>query len=173
MLIIFLHSLLILSSFAQQPYDCSKFEPFTPIETLKADVIVHQLAPLEKEVCKSSTPLLIPVKDIRGREADWYYCNQTEITEYLTCDVIYKNKPAQIYIKPAIVIRQWQPTDALDTHIHTYLVPEGNWDQYHDNFSRMIHNDLSLREVTLEGSAGGRGPKADQESYFVRVKFYR
>lgn len=64
-------------------------------------------------------------------------------------------------------------TSAFDIHMHTYLVPDGDWDQYHDNFTRVLQHDLSLRELSLEGSAGGRGPKADQESYFVRVKFYR
>lgn len=163
-------------SFAQQqPYDCSHFEPFTPLEILKADVIVYRLGKIQddEEVCKTTSPLLIPVKDIRGREADWYYCNQHQPTEFLACDVTYKNQPAKIQIKPAMVIRHWKPSDALDVHLHTYLIPHNDWDQHHDNFTRVLYSDLNLRELTLNGSYGGRGPSADQENYFVSVRFYR
>lgn len=154
-------------------YDCTQFEPLTPLEIIQADVTVIRVVPNEDEVCKTISPLLIPLKDIRGRESDWYYCNQREPIETLTCDVTYKNLPAQIRIQPAMVIRRWKPTDALDIHIHTYLIPEGDWDRRHDNFTQVLQHDLSLREFTLNSSSGGRGPKADQELYYIRVKFYR
>ena len=174
MLFTLLYFLLSFSVFAQQQaYDCSKFEPFTPLEMIKADVTVVRVAPNDAEVCKTTSPLFIPLKDVRGKEADWYYCDQPESTEIFTCDVTYKGQPAQLRIQPATVIRQWKPTDALDVHVHTYLVPENDWDRHHDNFTQVLQHDLSLREFTLNGSAGGRGPKADHENYYVRVKFYR
>ena len=171
--------LLISSALA---YDCSKFQPFTPLEMLKADVNVYRFFKIkpdgtgeevDEEICSSSQPLLIPLKDIRGREADWYYCNKHEPTEYLICDVSYKALPAKLHIRPAMVIRQWKPTDALDTHIHVYLEPEGDSSRYLDNFTQAISYELSLRNITLNGGAGGRGPKADQDYYYVRLKFYR
>lgn len=165
--------------------DCTKFRPFKPIDTLKADVAVYRFnkyipgqgnIPVDEAdevVCESKIPLVIEVKDIRGLETDWYYCDKPAPENYLVCDTEYKAKPAKIAVKPAMVIRNWKPQDALDTHMHVNLVPENDESRILDNFTQALQFDLTQRDITLNGSAGGRGPKSDQDYYYVRVRLHK
>ncbi len=149
---------------------------------MRADVAVYRLSkhipgqgnlPVDELVCESKTPLTIPLKDIRGREAEWYFCDRPNPENYLVCDTEYKTKPAKIAVKPAMVIRKWSPTDALDTHMHVNLIPENDESKFLDNFTQSLGFDLSQRNTTLSGSAGGRGPNSDQDYFYVRVRFYQ
>ena len=123
-----------------ETYDCSQFKPFVPIDTLKADISIYRLnkfvsdgnnEPVEEEVCSTKAPVVVLVKDIRGKEADWYYCDKPAAENFISCDAEYKGKPAKIYVKPAMVIRRWKPADALDTHMHVNLLPENDDKKYH------------------------------------------
>ena len=166
-------------------YDCSGFKPFKPIDILKADVTVYRfnkyipgkgnlpVDEAEEVVCQSKTPIVVAVKDIRGRAADWYYCDKPQPENYLICDTEYKGKPAKIAVKPAMVIREWKPSDALDTHMHVNLIPENDEARFLDNFTQALGFDLKQRDLTLNGSSGGRGPNSDQDYYYVRVHFHK
>jgi hypothetical protein len=166
-------------------YDCAGFQPFKPIDTLKADVTVYRfnkyipgqgnksVDEADEVVCESKTPVVVQVKDIRGREADWYYCDKPAPENYLVCDTEYKAKPAKIAVKPAMVIRSWKPQDALDTHMHVNLIPENDESRILDNFTQALGSDLAQRDLTLNGSAGGRGPNSDQDYYYVRVRLHK
>lgn len=168
-----------------EKYDCSGFKPFKPVDSLKADVSVYRLnkyipgqgnGPVDEAdefVCESKIPVVVQVKDIRGREADWYYCDKPAPENYLICDTEYKAKPAKIAIRPAMVIRSWTPRDALDAHMHVNLIPEDDESRILDNFTQFLGFDLAQRDLTLNGSAGGRGPNSDQDYYYVRVRFYK
>lgn len=174
------------ASFAEElRYDCDGFKPFRPIDTLKAEVTVSRLGKFvrnngktsvektDETICKSKTPLVVPVKDIRGLEADWYYCDKPSPENYLVCETECKGMPAKIAVKPAMVIRKWNPKDALDTHMHVYLIPENDESKILDNFSRALRFDLTQREITLNTSSGGQGPNSDQDRYFVELRFYK
>ena len=174
------------NSFASSSdYDCSHFKPFTPIETLNADVAVYRFnkyipgqgnSPVDEAdevVCESKTPVVVEVKDIRGREGDWYYCDIPKPKNFIICDTEYRAKPAKIAVKPSMIIRTWKPQAALDTNMHVNLIPEGDESQILDNFTQSLGFDLSQREITLNGSAGGRGPNSDQDYYYVRVRFHK
>lgn len=166
-------------------YDCSGFKPFVAIDDLKADVTVSKLneyipgqenLPIDEAnqlVCESKDTVIVPVKDIRGREADWYYCDKPSPKNYIVCDTKYKGKPAKIAVKPAMVIRHWKPKDALDTHVHVNLVPEDDETRILDTFTQSLEFDLSQRDLTLNGSSGGRGPHSDQDYFYVRVHFHK
>jgi|GEM_PF-5587702 len=166
-------------------FDCSGFVPFKPIERLKADVKVYRLhkyipdqgtVPVdetEELVCSSNEPLVVEVKDIRGREKEWFFCNITSEQNFISCPTEYKSKPAMIIVRPAMVIRSWKPSDALDSHMHVYLLPEGDESRLLDNFTQSLGFDLNQREITLSGSAGGKAPNSDQDYFYVRVRVYK
>lgn len=167
---------------SSQPHDCKNFKEFVPLDILNAEVTVVRLfklsqdgngLPVEEEVCKTTLPLSIPVKDIREKEADWYYCDVPNPTAILTCDTSYKGKAAQLEIKPAVVIRKAKPSDAIDIHMHVTLTPENDLSRQLDTFTQWLGYDLSIREMILNGGAGGRGVNADQDYHYVRVKFSR
>lgn len=174
------------STFAESTqYDCRGFKPFIPIDSLKADVTVYRFnkfipgqgnTPVDEAdevVCTSKIPLIVQVKDIRGREADWYFCDKPTPDNYIICDTEYKAKPAKIAVRPAMVIRSWKPQDALDTHMHVNLIPEADESQILDTFTQSLGFDLSQRDLILNGSSGGRGPNSDQDYYYVRVHFHK
>lgn len=166
-------------------FDCSGFVPFEPIESLRADVKVYRLrkyipdqgtVPVdeaEELVCSTNTPLVVDVKDIRGREKEWYFCNITSEQNFISCPTEYKSKPAKIIVRPAMVIRSWKPSDALDSHMHVYLLPEGDESRLLDNFTQSLSFDLNQREITLSGSSGGKAPNSDQDYFYVRVRIYK
>lgn len=165
--------------------DCGKFKPFIPVDRLKADVTIFRLNKyvpgggnipvdeMDEVICSSRMPVVVDLKDIRGRETDWYYCDKPKPENFLCCDTEYKGKPAKICAKPAMVIRKWNPSDALDTHMHVNLIPESDESRLLDTFTQSLGFDLTQRMLTLNGSSGGRAPNADQDYYYVRVRIYR
>lgn len=170
---------------ANSQYDCSGFKPFKPIDALKADVTISKLnkyvpgqgnspvAENDQMICESKKPVVIPVKDIRGREADWYYCDKPAPENYLICETEYKARSAKLIVVPHMVIRHWKPQDALDTNMHMNLIPEGDDSRALDTFTQSLGFDLSQREIILNGSSGGRGSHSDQDAYYVRVHFHK
>ena len=173
---------LVFADPSSQPYDCKNFKEFVPLDILNAEVTVVRLfklsqdgsgLPVEEEICKTTVPLSIPVKDIREKEADWYYCDTPNPTAILTCDTSYKGKIAKLEIKPAVVIRKAKPNDAIDIHMHVTLTPENDLSRQLDSFSQWLVYDLGIREMTLNGGTGGHGANADQDYHYVRVKFSR
>jgi hypothetical protein len=81
----------LLVSIPAPAHDCAGFKPFVPIDTIKADIKVYRL---DDEVsCTTSVPQQVPVLDIRGREADWYYCDKSAVM--FQCETVYKGKPAK------------------------------------------------------------------------------
>jgi hypothetical protein len=150
------------------PYDCSKFKPFPPLAILRAEISVHRLQPRPDElVCQGMLPVYL--KDIRGREADWYFCDHSALT--LKCETDYLSKPATMEIRPAMVIRGWNSRDVLDAHMHIFLLPENDESRLLDTFAQALGFDLGQREMILNGASGGRAPAADQDSFYVRVHF--
>lgn len=160
-------SLLLATLTATTPYDCSKFEPFRPIDTLKADITVHRLP--DDLICE--TTLNVELKDIRGREADWYWCDKSALS--LVCQTDSKQKAVTLSIRPAMVIRGWAARDALDAHMHVFLVPENDESKLQDTFTQSLGFDLTQRELILNGASGGRGSASEEDSFYVRVHLHK
>lgn len=161
-------------------YDCSTSKPFVPFEHQTVSISVgHSYWVLEngrkveksEPVCETQSPVEIGVFDIRGREEEWYYCFYQVPRPNLTCDTTFKGKPGQITVRPAVLIRNFERSPARDTHVHTFLVPEGVFEKYLDTFARSLSFDLNKQKIVIDSVSGGRGPESNQDSYNVRLQF--
>ena len=156
--------------------DCDGFKPFEPISHQSVRIEVDRsywngTEETRETVCKTSNPLDVAVLDIRGREAQWYSCNQRRTI--FTCTTTFRGKPATLVVHPAVVIRGWQGKPGRDSHFHALLIPEGGLTNYHDTFARTITRKIGKAELLLDAQAGGRGENADTDSYYVRVEFLK
>lgn len=153
-------------------YDCATSKEFVPVEQHSVSISVDRLTKDAAEaVCATTNPLALGVYDIRGREEEWFYCFYRQPRPSLECATSYQGKPAQIIVRPAVVLRQFQGSDVRDTHAHVFLVPLHDPDAFHDTFVRAISYDLKSQPVHLDSVSGGRGPNSTVDSYGVRLTF--
>lgn len=120
-------------------------------------------------ICKTTTPLKVRVLDIRGREEEWFWCEQGDL--FFTCETKYRGAWARIRVRPAIVVRNAQRAAVRDSHFHAFIEPLGGASSYIDLFARSQSRDLRQAELTLDTEGGGRGERADVDSYYIRVDF--
>lgn len=178
--IIFLIVLFLIFNLSQaQAYDCSNAKPFIPVGVQKVHIYVGHFfwkttgdgtrEEVIEDVCATQVPAEVPILDIRGREEEWFYCSTTPST--LECSTTYQNVQAKIEIKPAIVIRGWNGSPALDHHFHAYITPGADPTRYFDLFSRSIRSELTPSPITLDAAGGGRGENSSVDSFYVRTDF--
>lgn len=172
--------LLLVSMKAFAAYDCSNVPPFQAFERQAVSIQVDRFYWAEEggqkvekteHVCETSQPLDLGVYDIQGREKEWYYCFYQEPRPVLECDTTFQGKPAQIIVRPAVVIRGYDSKPARDTHAHIFLLPEGHPEKYFDTFVRSLSFDLKKQPVVMDSVSGGRGPESGQDSFGVLLRF--
>lgn len=169
----------ILSLSHAKAYDCSNTQPFIPVGLQKVQVYVGHFfwktasdgtrEEVVEDVCATRLPVEIPVLDIRGREEEWFYCST--VPAVLECSTTYQGVQAKIEVKPAIVIRSWKGSSALDHHFHAYITPGGDPTRCFDLFSRSISSKLTPYSITLDAAGGGRGENSGVDSFYVRTDF--
>lgn len=159
-------------------YDCSHHVPFEPVEYQEAFIQVARFSWVEtdqgrqeivEEVCSSKEPLLVPVQDIRGREEEWYDCNQRGVMR--TCLSRYGTEEATIVVTPSIVIRKMGQRALRDTHFHARVYPQNDPTRLFDLFGRNGSYDLSKKPLLIDSAGGGRGENSGVDSYYVRIDF--
>ena len=175
--LVILMPMTVVAKTSNSQIDCSHSNEFVAKDILKADVTVFKHSGDDTgdvEVCSSQKPLEIPILDIQGREAEWFYCYKRDSKLDLTCKASYLGKSAQLLVRPAIVIRSWKPSAALDVHMHVLLIQDHNPNNLRDVFTRSLNFDLTQRAFTIEGRSGDWVSSTDvHDNYEVRVRFYK
>lgn len=174
--------ILLLSVFASRlsAYDCSRSKPFEEFEQQSVSIKIDRFYWMEENlqkvekteaVCETTKPFEIGAYDIRGREEEWYYCFYQKQRPSLVCDTTFLKKPAQIVVRPAVVVRKYSEKSVRDIHAHIFLLPEKNIEKYFDTFIRSLSFELRKAPAILDGVSGGRGPESNQDSYGVRLQY--
>lgn len=171
--------ILVFALSQSEAYDCSSAKPFLPVGFQKVQVFVGHLfwktgrdgirEEVIEEVCSTQSPIAVPILDLRGREEEWFYCSRAQLA--LQCSTTFQNLPTKIEIRPAVVIRSWNGSSALDHHFHAYVIPIEDSTRSFDLFSRNINPRLTPSPITLDAAGGGRGENSGLDSYYVRIDF--
>ena len=162
-----------------QSYDCSKVPPFTPFEQQNVKVYVGRFSwdknsgqPIEnvEDVCLKTG--VINAYDVRGGEADAFYCLKPQAQEVFTCATTLNGKLAEIAVMPVTWIRNWKPSDMREYHFHAYVMDQANSDVYQEAFARTLSFNLTKEYVITEGAIKN-GPGEAQDGFFIRVEFQK
>lgn len=159
--------------------DCRSVAPFTPFEEQSVKVSVGRFfwTTVDGEAVQNFEDVCartgtISAYDVRGREADAYYCLKPAAQEVFSCATTLNGRAAEVAVLPATWIRTWTPSDVREYRFHAYVMDLADSQNYLDVFSRTLSTRLTKDDVITEGAIKN-GPGEARDGYFIRLEFVK